>query len=69
MYSGPDMFFARVGKDTAVNTALLPVATKSIQAGAGAAGFGAFSQVPLHVAAPVVGAMFKAVRALLPIGL
>ena len=63
------MFFARVGKDAAVNAAFLPFATKSLQAGAGAAGWGKLAQAPLHVAAPAVGSLFKAVRAIVPIGL
>lgn len=67
--SGPDMFFARVGRDAAVNTAVLPVATKGLQGVAGASGWTAVSNLPLHVAAPMVGSIFGAVRALLPFGL
>jgi hypothetical protein len=67
--AGPDLFFSRVGKDAAVRTAVLPMATKSLQAAAGAAGLAPLAAVPLHVAAPAVGAIFRAVRALLPLGL
>jgi hypothetical protein len=67
--SGPDMFFARVGRDAAINTAVLPFATKGLQEVAGASGWTMISNLPLHVAAPMAGSLFGAIRALLPIGL
>jgi hypothetical protein len=69
MKTGPDMFFARVGKDAAIRTALLPVATRGLQGAAGASGWKAIADVPLHIAAPMVGAVAGAVKALLPFGL
>jgi hypothetical protein len=67
--NGPDMFFMRVGRDAAINTTLLPVATRSLQGAASASGWKAVADVPLHIAAPAVGAVFRAVKALLPVGL
>lgn len=67
--NGPDMFFARVGRDAAIQTAVLPVATRGLQGAASASGMTAIADVPLHIAAPIVGSLFKAVRALIPVGL
>lgn len=67
--NGPDMFFSRIGKDTITKTAVLPVATRGIQMGAGAAGIGAIAGLPLHIAAPLVGGICAAFRALVPAGL
>lgn len=67
--NGPDMFFARVGRDAAVQAAVLPVATRGLQAAARASGFAGAANIPLHFAAPAVGSMLKAVRALVPLGL
>lgn len=52
-----------------MNTAVLPIATKGLQGAAGASGWTAIADLPLHVAAPMVGSLFGAVKALLPIGL
>ena len=63
------MFFARVGRDAAIQTAVLPVATKGLQSAASASGLGTIANLPLHIAAPAVGSIFKALRALMPVGL
>jgi hypothetical protein len=63
------MFFARVGRNAAFHTAALPVATRGLQVGARSAGLSTLADVPLHIAAPAVGAIFRAVRAVLPFGL
>eukprot|EP00892_Ulva_mutabilis_P003518 jgi/Ulvmu1/1538/UM011_0268.1 len=67
--NGPDMFFARVGRDAAVHTAIIPVATRGLQGVASASGMSSLANVPLHIAAPVVGSLFRAARALVPLGL
>lgn len=67
MKSGPDMFFARVGKDALVKTALLPAVTMGLkQASSKAPGLEGMKDVPLAVFAPAVGVVFQAVRALIP---
>mmetsp|Transcript_6750 Transcript_6750/g.16808 ORF Transcript_6750/g.16808 Transcript_6750/m.16808 type:complete len:153 (-) Transcript_6750:258-716(-) len=66
MKSGPDMFFARVGKQTAINTAVLPAAGMVIQR-ATQNSLPAVAGVPLAVLAPVIGNIFGAVRGLLPV--
>lgn len=67
MKSGPDMFFARVGKDAIVKTALLPTLTMGIkQASSKTPGLEPIKDVPLAVLAPAVGVVFQAVRALIP---
>lgn len=63
------MFFARVGRDAAVRTTMLPMVTKGIQQLAATSGYGQLKNVPLHIAAPAVGTLWRSVRALLPAGL
>eukprot|EP00879_Flechtneria_rotunda_P010739 GHRR01011221.1.p1 GENE.GHRR01011221.1~~GHRR01011221.1.p1 ORF type:complete len:120 (+),score=38.86 GHRR01011221.1:148-507(+) len=65
--SGPDTFFARVGKDALIKTALLPALTIGIKsAGSQMPGLQSVKDVSLAVLAPAVGVVFKAVRALAP---
>eukprot|EP00882_Tetradesmus_deserticola_P007172 GHRQ01007551.1.p1 GENE.GHRQ01007551.1~~GHRQ01007551.1.p1 ORF type:complete len:155 (+),score=53.73 GHRQ01007551.1:275-739(+) len=67
MSTGPDMFFARVGKDAVVKTALLPALTMGVKrAAAGMPGLEGIKDVPLAVLAPAIGVAFNAVRALVP---
>jgi hypothetical protein len=67
MKSGPDMFFARLGKDAVIKTALLPTVTMGLkQAGSKTPGLEGIKDVPLAVMAPAVGVVFQAVRALIP---
>lgn len=68
MSTGPDMFFARVGKDAVVKTALLPALTVGIKKGSsGVPGLQSMQDVPLAVLAPAVGVVFNAVKALIPV--
>eukprot|EP00879_Flechtneria_rotunda_P025098 GHRR01026651.1.p1 GENE.GHRR01026651.1~~GHRR01026651.1.p1 ORF type:complete len:106 (-),score=29.42 GHRR01026651.1:147-464(-) len=67
MPAGPDTFFARVGKDALIKTALLPALTIGIKsAGSQMPGLQSVKDVSLAVLAPAVGVVFKAVRALAP---
>lgn len=66
--AGPDMFFMRVGRDAAVRTAILPASTRALQEMCSKGGLKAMSDVPLHIAAPAVGVIFRAVRAIIPMG-
>jgi hypothetical protein len=66
MKSGPDMFFARVGKDAVVKTAMLPALSLGIKQAGGAMGLEQMKSVPLAVMAPAVGCVAKAVGALIP---
>eukprot|EP00878_Enallax_costatus_P006262 GHUV01006565.1.p1 GENE.GHUV01006565.1~~GHUV01006565.1.p1 ORF type:complete len:155 (+),score=51.12 GHUV01006565.1:143-607(+) len=67
MKSGPDVFFARVGKDAIVKTALLPAVTVGVKNASGRLpGLEHIRDVPLAVLAPALGVAFSAVRALLP---
>ncbi|KAI8466863.1 MAG: hypothetical protein J3K34DRAFT_432258 [Monoraphidium minutum] len=61
MHSGPDQFFARVGKDALFRTALLPAVTVGVKKS------GAFDTVPAAVLAPAIGCAFSAVKALIPV--
>jgi hypothetical protein len=66
--AGPDVFFARVGKDAVVKAALLPAVTKGLQTGAGRVpGMEGVKDMPLAVLAPAIGVAFSAVRALVPV--
>jgi hypothetical protein len=66
--AGPDMFFARVGKDAVLKTALLPAVTMGVKkASAEVPGLDAVKDVPLAVLAPALGVAFNAVRALIPV--
>eukprot|EP00775_Hariotina_reticulata_P012732 gene12732-12862_t len=68
MHAGPDVFFARVGKDAMVKTALLPAVTMGLKSGAGRVpGMEGVKDLPLAVLAPAVGVVFSAVRALVPV--
>ncbi|GBF95782.1 hypothetical protein Rsub_08218 [Raphidocelis subcapitata] len=67
MKSGPDQFFARVGKDAIVKTALLPTLSMGIKNSADQLGIAQLKDVPLAVLAPAVGCVFGAVRALIPV--
>lgn len=64
--SGPDVFFARVGKSAMVNTAFLPTAAFVVQRGARGLGLGGIPDMPMHFLAPILGTLFNAVRALIP---
>jgi hypothetical protein len=66
MAAGPDMFFMRVGRDAAVRTAVLPASTRALQELCSRGGLKALADVPLHVAAPTVGCVFRAVSAIIP---
>ncbi|KAF6260434.1 hypothetical protein COO60DRAFT_1506371 [Scenedesmus sp. NREL 46B-D3] len=67
MRTGPDNFFARVGKDAVVKTALLPALTAGVKRASGRLpGLEGIKDVPLAVLAPALGVAFNAVRALLP---
>lgn len=67
MKSGPDVFFARVGKDALVKTAILPAITMGIKnAGGSLPGLERVKDVPLAVLAPALGVAFNAVKALIP---
>lgn len=62
------MFFARVGKDAILKTALLPAVTVGVKkASAEVPGLDAMKDVPLAVLAPALGVAFNAVRALIPV--
>lgn len=62
------MFFARVGKDAVVKTALLPALTVGLKKGtAELPGLQGMQSVPLAVLAPAVGVVFNAVKALIPV--
>lgn len=63
------MFFARCGRHAFYNTAALPVATRGLQHGARFAGLGAVANLPLAIAAPAVGTLFRSIKAVLPFGL
>uniref|UniRef100_A0A383V315 EF-hand domain-containing protein n=1 Tax=Tetradesmus obliquus TaxID=3088 RepID=A0A383V315_TETOB len=67
MSTGPDMFFARVGKDAVVKTALLPALTVGVKkAGGELPGMEGLKDVPLAVLAPALGVAFNAIKALVP---
>lgn len=62
------MFFARVGKDAILKTALLPAVTMGVKkASSEVPGLDAVKDVPLAVLAPALGVAFNAVRALIPV--
>jgi hypothetical protein len=65
--SGPDTFFARVGKDAMLKTMLLPALAQGVKTAAPALGLGGIAGAPLAVLAPAVGCVFNAVRALVPV--
>jgi hypothetical protein len=67
--NGPDMFFRRVSRDAAVNTVFLPYMTNQLKRSAKSMGWEQGGNAPLAVAAPAVGIVFRAVKALLPFGL
>jgi hypothetical protein len=67
MAAGPDMFFMRVGRDAAVKTAVLPASTRALQELCSRGGFKAVADVPLHIAAPTLGCVVRAVSALIPV--
>lgn len=69
VYTAADQFFTRVGKDAVFNTAVLPWATRGIQRGISNAGYERANDAPLHILSPIVGSVFRAVKAVLPIGL
>ncbi|KIY96788.1 hypothetical protein MNEG_11173 [Monoraphidium neglectum] len=62
MHSGPDQFFARVGKDALLRTAVLPAVTVGVKNAAG----NLFSGVPVVVLAPAIGCVVSAIKALIP---
>lgn len=65
---GPDMFFARVGKDAVIKTALLPAMTVGVKkASSEVPGLEGVKDVPLAVLAPALGVAFNAVKALIPV--
>lgn len=68
MKNGPDMFFARVGKNALVHTTILPAAGMVIQKAAASTAVlpAALGNMPLAVLAPVLGSVVGAVRGLLP---
>jgi hypothetical protein len=62
------MFFARVGKDAVLKTALLPAVTMGVKNASGSVpGLEAVKDVPLAVLAPALGVTFNAIRALIPV--
>jgi hypothetical protein len=62
------MFFARVGKDAVVKTALLPAVSLGVKnMGSSVAGLEGIKDVPLAVLAPALGVAFNAVKALIPV--
>lgn len=62
------MFFARVGKDAVLKTALLPAVTVGVKRAAGEVpGLESVKDVPLALMAPALGVAFNAVRALIPV--
>lgn len=62
------MFFARVGKDAVLKTALLPAVTVGVKnATKQVPGLESVSDVPLAVLAPALGVTFNAIRALIPV--
>jgi len=67
MKSGPDMFFARVGKDAILKTTLLPALSVGVRNGAGWLGATQVQNMPLAVFAPALGCVIGAVRAVIPI--
>ncbi|KAK9904971.1 hypothetical protein WJX75_006685 [Coccomyxa subellipsoidea] len=67
VHSGPDTFFARVGKEAMIRTTLVPGAAHLIQRYVGATGvLGPLANAPLHIFAPAVGVVFGAIRGLIP---
>uniref|UniRef100_A0A7R9VSR9 EF-hand domain-containing protein n=1 Tax=Chlamydomonas euryale TaxID=1486919 RepID=A0A7R9VSR9_9CHLO len=62
MHTGPDAFFARVGKNMVSNSAILPGAALAVKKASGPA----LSNVPLAVIAPLLGTITKSVRSLMP---
>ncbi|CAL8464704.1 g4239 [Coccomyxa elongata] len=67
VHSGPDTFFARVGKEAAIRTAIVPGAAHLIQKLCAATGaLGPVANAPLHIFAPAVGVVFGAIRGLIP---
>lgn len=62
------MFFARVGKDAVLKTALLPAVTMGVKNASGSVpGLEGVKDVPLAVLAPALGVTFNAIRALIPV--
>ena len=62
------MFFARVGKDAVLKTALLPAVSVGVKnATSQVPGLEGVKDVPLAVLAPALGVAFNAVRALIPV--
>lgn len=66
---GPDMFFARVGRDAMYKVALAPIGGRGLQHVAKSSGWGPAANLPLHICAPVFDVAFRAIKALLPFGL
>ena len=60
------MFFRRVGRNTAVNTAVLPYLTKNLQRIARTSGFAAAADAPLHIAAPCSGRCMESCHSVAP---
>eukprot|EP00877_Chromochloris_zofingiensis_P011848 jgi/Chrzof1/6917/Cz02g03100.t1 len=67
--AGPDTFFARVGKDALIKTALIPSLSLGVKRAAQALpGLREHvGNVPLAVMAPALGVIFSAVRSLIPV--
>ncbi|EIE19030.1 hypothetical protein COCSUDRAFT_67940 [Coccomyxa subellipsoidea C-169] len=65
VHSGPDTFFARVGKEAMIRTTIVPGAAHLIQRYCGGL-LGPVGNAPLHIFAPAVGVIFGAVRGLIP---
>lgn len=65
--TGPDTFFARVGKDAVLKTALLPAVSVGVKSASKQAGLDSVNDIPLAVLAPAIGVAYNAVRALIPV--
>jgi len=68
MKTGPDVFFARLGKQAVVTTTLLPALSMGVKnASKQVPGLESVGDVPLAVLAPALGVIFNAIRALIPV--
>lgn len=63
--SGPDVFFARVGRQAVLRTGILPGFTWGLKKIAGEVG--GLNRVPAVVLAPAIGTVVGAIRGLLPV--
>lgn len=61
--SGPDAFFARIGKNVLANGAILPAASFALKSVASGTLLGG---VPLVVLSPLLGTVYKSVRSMIP---